>query len=247
MTSYDVFSRFYDRLMSDINYGERAEFIISLLGRYGLKPGIVLDLACGTGRLSRALAQRGCDVIAADRSQGMLSAGAQSNGSSNGRVMFLRQDMRSLDLYGTVSGAVCHLDGINHLMSPASVLKTFGRVSLFTEPGGAFIFDLNSPYKFENIFAGNCFIYDYGDIFCSWQNSYSENTKICRFDLTFFEDTGAGYRRSDEHFGERAYTTEQIENMLGASGMELCEVFDGYSALPPREESQRLLYIARKK
>lgn len=246
MIPYDLFSRFYDRLMADIDYKARADYFTQIFSRYARKPKIVLDLACGTGSLSTALADAGYDVIGVDRSPGMLSAAAQKAGSTNGSVLFLCQDMCALDLYGTIDGAICHLDGINHLMSQKTVCKAFEQVSLFLNDGGLFLFDLNSPDKIAHELGNNTYIYDYDDIYCVWQNSYSTRGRSCKFDLTFFERDGDTYRRYDEHFGEKAYTTTQISKWLTNAGMRLDAVYNDYTFEAPDEKSKRLIYVAVK-
>jgi hypothetical protein len=154
--------------------------------------------------------------------------------------------MRSLDLYGTVAGAVCTLDGINHLTTAQSVKKAFESVSLFLERDGLFVFDLNTPYKIAHTLGGNVYVYDYDDIYCVWQNSYNVKSKLCRFDLTFFELVGGRYIRSDESFAERAYTTAQIKSWLEEAGMSLDAVYDDLGFDKPLDDSERLVYVARK-
>lgn len=246
MIPYDLFARFYDRLMCDIDYKQRAAYFSEIFSRYSIDPGIVLDLACGTGSLTLELARAGFDVIGVDRSEGMLSAAAEKAEQSGQKALFLCQDMRSLDLYGTVGAAICHLDGINHLMSPQSVKLVFSKVALFLETGGLFIFDLNSLYKIENELGNNTFIYDMDDIYCVWQNSYNPRTRICNFDLTFFSQHGGLYSRSDEHFGERAYTIDKIREWLSQVGMRLDAVYDGFGFGKSGDRSKRLVCVAVK-
>lgn len=247
MKPYGVFAKFYDILMSDVDYAARALYIGEVFRRHGIASDSVLDLACGTGKISFELAKAGFEVIGVDGSAEMLSqAMAKSNGEADNPV-FICQDMRSLDLYGTVGAAVCTLDGINHLTSAASVKKAFERVSLFLESGGLFVFDLNSPYKIAEILGENAYVYDYEKIYCVWQNSYNLENKICRFDLTFFEQSGDRYIRSDETFSERAYTMVQVEKYLKVAGLELAAVYDDMTFEPPHEKSERIIYVARKK
>jgi ubiquinone/menaquinone biosynthesis C-methylase UbiE len=246
LTPYELFARYYDGLLCDIDYEKRAEYFSQLFMRHGVRPQIVLDLACGTGSLSIALANAGYDVIGIDRSPEMLSAAVQKAGSTNKNILLLCQDMCELDLYGTVDAAICHLDGINHLTSPQAVCKTFEKVSLFLNDGGLFVFDLNSPYKIAYELGNHTFVYDYDDIYCVWQNSYSPSSHLCSFDLTFFERSGEAYRRYDEHFAERAYTTRQIKSWLAKAGLTLCAEYDDFSFDAPYAESKRIIYVAAK-
>jgi SAM-dependent methyltransferase len=246
VTPYELFASYYDGLMRDIDYQGRAVFFSQLFERFHTQPQIVLDLACGTGSLSVELSKLGYDVIGVDRSPAMLSAASAKAGSTNGSVLFLCQEMGALDLYGTIDAAVCHLDGINHLLSKAAVCAAFEKVSLFLNEGGLFVFDLNSPRKLAQELGNNTYVYDDENVYCVWQNSYSSSTRVCRFDLTFFERRGAVYSRRDERFAEKAYTTQQIKSWLALSGLTLAGVFDGFSFDEANENSSRILFVAMK-
>lgn len=246
MRSYGIFAKYYDTLMSDVDYSTRARYICEIFKKHNLLGDSILDLACGTGNISFELAKSGFDVIGVDLSDQMLSIAAQKAGASCQNPIFICQDMRSLDLYGTVTGAVCALDGINHLTTPASVKKAFASVSLFLEKDGLFVFDLNTPFKIANTLRDNAFVYDYDDIYCVWQNSFNAKTKLCRFNLTFFELVGDRYVRSDESFSERAHSTAEIKSWLEGAGMSLEAVYDDLGFNKPRDNSERLIYVARK-
>lgn len=244
MTPYGILAGFYDTLMSDVDYKARTDYIKQIFERHGLAPKIVLDAACGTGNISFALKSMGYDVIGADLSADMLAVAMQKGGGQN--PLFLNQDIRKLDLFGTVDAAVCVLDGINHLLSPQSVTAAFSSIALFTVKGGLFVFDLNTPYKFEKILGNNTFVYDYDDIYCVWQNSFNAGRGICRFDLTFFIENRGSYGRSDENFCERAYTPRQIEKYLCKAGFRLEALYDDLSFHPPAADSERAVYVARR-
>ena len=247
MKPYGVFAKYYDILMSDVDYSARALYICDIFKRHNLVGNSVLDLACGTGSISFELAKSGFEVIGVDISDQMLSQAAIKAGANCQNPIFICQDMCSLDLYGTVSAAVCTLDGVNHLTSSQSVKKAFECVSLFLERDGLFVFDLNTPYKIANTLGDNSYVYDYDDIYCVWQNGYNAKSKMCRFDLTFFELNGEHYIRSDESFSEHAYTAVQIKKWLDAAGLSLEAVYDDLGFEAPLEDSQRLIYVARKR
>lgn len=245
MKPYGVFAKYYDTLMADVDYAARADYLLTVLSRHGLAGRSLLDLGCGTGAMSFEFAKSGFDVVGVDSSAQMLArAASKAAGSKN--PIFICQDMRSLDLYGTVAAAVCALDGINHLTGAQAVEKAFAGVSLFLEKGGLFVFDLNTPYKLENTLGDNAFVYDCGDVYCVWQNSYGGKSRLCRFDLTFFELDGGTYRRYDESFCERAYSTAQIKRRLAAAGLALEAVYDDLTFDEPKKDSERLIYVARK-
>lgn len=245
MSSYGVFAEYYDLLMSDVDYKSRAGYICEIFKKHGIASNLILDLACGTGAMSFELANLGFDVIGVDSSNEMLSK-AIAKRKSYCNPIFICQDMRSLDLYGTVGAAVCTLDGINHLTSPSSVKQAFERVSLFLESGGLFVFDLNSPYKIANTLGSNAYVYDRDEIYCVWQNCYNPKSKLCRFYLTFFEPCDGSYTRSDESFAERAYSASQIENYLKNAGMELIAAYDDMTFQKYNDKNQRIVYAARK-
>ena len=245
MKPYSAFAEYYDELMRDVDYAGRARYIAQIFGRHGLRPGLILDAACGTGSLTLELA-REAEVIGVDISPQMLSKASEKAGATNGRVLFICQDICALDLYGTVDAAVCSLDGINHLTRPGSVQQAFHRISLFLNPGGLFVFDLNSPYKIEQKFADNVFVYDTERVCCVWQNHYHPASRLCRFDLTFFSRAGDVYRRYDEEFAERAYTTRQIRNFLRRAGLKLEAFYEDPTFRAPDEKTERILYVARK-
>lgn len=246
MTSYGIFAKYYDCLMADVDYAARADYLCAVFKRHELSGNALLDLACGTGNISVLLADAGFDVVGIDASPEMLSHAMVKADATANNPIFICQDMRRLDLFGTVNAAVCTLDGINHLPGRQAVLETFKGVSLFLEPGGLFVFDLNTPYKLAHTLSDNSFVYDYGDLYCVWQNSYNKKSKSCRFDLTFFENNEGSYYRSDESFSEKAYSTAQIKNMLEASGLLLEAVYDDPGFSEPTETSERILYVARK-
>lgn len=246
MIPYGVFAAYYDKLMADVDYAGRAAYLNEIFRRHGLRPGLLLDLGCGTGSLSLEMVRQGLDVIGVDRSPQMLSEASRKAGSTNGRALFICQDMRALDLYGTVDAAVCALDGINHITSPKDLGRVFARVSLFLNPGGLFVFDLNTPYKFRHVLGNNAFVYDTDQVYCVWQNSLNTRTGLCRFYLTFFERQGEIYRRSDEQFSERAYSTDRIRRLLSQAGLILEAVYADRAFDPPQETAERAVYVARR-
>lgn len=247
MSAYDVLGRYYDLLMQDVDYEARADYLLALMARHGLKPGTVLDLACGTGSLTAALARRGCEVVGADASEQMLAqAAAKTAGLPDGRVLLLLQEMGGLDLYGTVDAAVCTLDGVNHLPTPADVRRAFMRISLFLNPGGLFVFDVNTPYKFRAVLGNNTFVYDYDEIFCVWQNAFDSQSGICSFDLTFFEPAGGLFRREEESFAERAYGDAELRALLTEAGLTPLACYGDLSFETPGETEQRAVYVAQK-
>lgn len=246
--SYGIFSEFYDALTANVSYDTVAQVLSSLLTRYGKGRGLLLDLACGTGSVSVRLAEKGYEVIGVDLSPEMLSEAQNKAYSAGQNILFLCQDMTALDLYGTVDAAVCTLDGLCHLPDEESLSAALRKVSLFMNPGGVFLFDVNSVYKHRAVLGNNTFVYDTDDVYCVWQNTLLSDGVTVQMDLDFFEPVSdAGdYVRQSERFTERAYPRETLEAMLKKAGFTVLDVFDGYSEKPAHDTSERLLFAVRK-
>ena len=243
---YDIFARFYDQLTENVDYDSYAGTIDQIFKAHGFKINTVLDIACGTGSLALKLADYGYDMICVDSSDAMLSA-AQNKMSTCGKFMLvLCQDMDKLDLYDTVDGVVCTLDSFNHVMNEKTLDKIFKRISLFMNKGGVFLFDVNTSFKHREILGNNTFVYDMDDLYCVWQNFYEDENDTVNIELDFFVGENGNYQRYSEDFSERIYTDEFLKRLLKKYGFELMHVYDDYTFNNPHEETQRLIYVARK-
>ncbi len=246
MASYVSFAKFYDGLMEDANYKERCGYILELMKRHKHDMGITLDLACGTGSMTRQLALNGVDVYGVDASGEMLSEAMQKSAEDRLDILYLKQKMQNLNLYGTINTCVCTLDSINHLTDINDVKKTFDRVGLFMDNDGIFMFDVNTIYKHKNVLADNTFVFENEKVFCVWQNSLEKNDAV-KISLDFFEEENGVYYRSSESFCERAYSDAQIRKMLKDAGFETEAVYGDLSFDEPSETEQRVIYVARMK
>ncbi len=248
MSGYRSFSYFYDLLTRNISYKKRAEYFDELIKRHGGKKNILLDLACGTGSLSAEMSRMGYDVIGIDSSEDMLNFAIEKKIENDLNIQYLCQDMTKLDMFGTIDVTVCALDGINHLPDISAVERTFERVSLFCEPEGLFIFDINTPYKHKNILGNNTFVYDMEEVLCIWQNTYSsgEDNRV-DMSLTFFEQLENGlYKRYEDEFSEIAYDMDIIDKLLVKNGLEIAAKYNYDSFDPPEKNSEKLVYVTRK-
>lgn len=247
MTGYSTFARYYDSLTANIDYKKRAGYFHEIIKRYKNTEGtILLDLACGTGSISEEMAKIGYDVIGVDYSDEMLGIALDKKFDSGLNIQYLCQDMRKLDLYGSMDITICALDSINHLNSLADVKNVFKNVALFSEPQGLFIFDINTLYKHRNILANNTFTYETDNVFCVWENTLVEDTDEVKMNLEFFELEENGlYSRTSDSFSEKAYSEESIEELLRECGFELLAKFGDDSFSPPACNSQRIVYAAR--
>lgn len=241
MDAYSKFAQIYDELMEDVPYGEISEIIDSKIKKYGVENNIVLDLACGTGTLTKALNQLGYEMIGADMSAEMLQIAQEKNPG----VLFLNQPMEDFELYGTVGAIVCSLDSINYLLDDESLYETFRLCNNYLEPDGLLIFDINTEYKFKNILADNIFTFDNDKIFYTWENNYCEEEKLCDFYLTFFVKEGDLYSRFDEVHTERVYSDAEITEALIKNGFSIIEKLDNFTDSPAKENSERVMYVCK--
>ncbi|MDE6679130.1 MAG: class I SAM-dependent methyltransferase [Ruminococcus sp.] len=247
MSGYNVFARYYDDLTRNIDYRKRAEYFNEIIKKFKTTNGnILLDLACGTGSISEEMARLGYDVIGVDNSQEMLGIALDKKFESGLNIQYLCQDMRNIDMFGTIDVTVCALDSINHLASIDDVRKVFERVSLFSEYNGLFIFDVNTLYKHRKILANNTFTYETDNLYCIWENSINPNNDEVKMNLEFFEREENGlYSRSNDSFSEKAYSEETIEKLLDESNFEVIAKYGDDTFSQPSETSQRIIYTAR--
>lgn len=246
--SYGIFSSVYDILTENVPYEKIANKICSLLHESRVDGGLLLDLGCGTGTLSFLLENKGFDVIGVDASEDMLMVANEKKYEKGSNTMFLCQNAEDLDLFGTIDCAVSVLDTVNHIDTLEKVKKSFEKVSLFMNMGGIFIFDMNTPYKHENILSNNTFIYDMDEVYCAWQNSYNKEASTTTIDLDFFiknEDDDL-YERYSESFCEYAYEPQEILTILENCGFEVINTYDDYSDNLVNTETQRITVVAKK-
>ena len=224
--SYTKIASLYDRLIKgDIDYEKIASFINKEITR---KDNIVLDLACGTGNLTEKLKGYGYDMIGIDLSVDMLGVAKQKNPD----ILYLCQDMRKFELYGTVDCICCMTDSLNYITDTEDLKTVFALAKNYLNPGCPFIFDLNSYHKLRNIIGNNTFTYDEDDIFYVWENEFDEECDICDFFLTFFVKENGSYTRFDEQHSERAYKEEDVKNLLREAGFENIKCYSDYDKSP---------------
>lgn len=245
--SYLYFAEYYDNLMENVDYKKRAEYFLELFQRHGYDMGLTLDLACGTGTLTLELCKKGIDIFGCDMSPDMLAVAQQKAYEADKNIMFICQKMQDLKLMGKIDTCICTLDSLNHLHSIKDVEKTFERVSKYLNSGGIFAFDMNTIYKHKYILGDNCYIYDTEKVFCAWQNDYYEKDNEVVITLNFFERIGKLYKRTTEQFSERAYSNNDIRKMAENAGFEVEAVYDDMSFDELKENSQRAVYVLRKR
>jgi SAM-dependent methyltransferase len=246
MDSYRGFAAVYDLFMEkDIPYHIWAGFIDKILRDVlpvtNRKP-VVLDLACGTGNITLRLARRGYDMIGVDASEDMLTQAQAKAFIQRQRVLWLAQDIRALDLYGTVDAALCTCDGLNYILEPDELREVFGRVRLFLNPGGVFIFDVNTEYKYKEILGSKSFGDEAGGAKYIWNNTYDPVTQINEYRLRFYIK-GDNPATFDEVHRQRAYNLGSLTHWLMDAGFHSIQIRDGYSDAPPRADGKRAVFI----
>ena len=243
---YSFFAEFYDELMYDADYKKRTAYLMKLFKKYGKKPTLLLDVACGTGGFSNEFARLGLEVIGIDMSEEMLAVAREKSAEIGTDVLYLCQKAEELDLYGTVDAAVCCMDSLNHITDYKTFHKAIERISLFLEPESLFIFDVNTEYKHRKILGDNVFVIDRENIYCVWANAFTTHNNTVDIMLDFFVKEGDLYTRYSEEFSERAYTKEEIETALYRAGLEIVDIFDDLTEKPLNSTSQRAIYVTRK-
>lgn len=246
MSGYGDFAAFYDVLTADVDYPAWAEYLLTLFSRHGGETAQLLDLACGSGSLAAELTARGVDVIGVDGSADMLAVAREKATESGQDILYLCQDMRELDLYGTADGAVCMLDSLNHVLSTRDLLEIFRRLGLFIAPDGLFVFDVNTPHKHAVTLADNTFVFERPELMCVWRNRYFPRRGEVAMALDFFEQNPDGtYERYEDEVRERAYSLPTWKRLLEQTGFELLAVYGERSFEAPKPDADRWVLVAR--
>lgn len=248
MEAYTSFARVYDTFMDNVPYGEWCAYVAGLLEDYGIRDGLVLDLGCGTGSLTELLAQKGYDMIGVDCSEDMLEIAGEKKEKSGYDILYLLQDMREFELYGTVRAVVSICDSMNYIMSEEELLQVFRLVNNYLDPEGIFIFDMNTLYKYRELL-GDATIAENREA-CSfiWENSWYEEERGNEYDLTIFEKEENGlFRKYTETHFQRGYEIETVKRLIQEAGMEFVAVYDAFTKEAPKADSERIYFIAREK
>ena len=245
---YGSFAYVYDKFMDDVPYEEWAEYVQSLLMEYEVREGLVLELGCGTGNLTEILASRGYDMIGVDLSADMLDIAMEKREKSGRDILYLMQDMREFELYGTVRAAVSICDSMNYLQEEKDLLSTFKLVNNYLDPGGIFIFDLNTAYKYRELIGDTTIAENREGASFIWENTWYEEEKVNEYDLTIFAETENGlYQKFEETHFQRAYDLKTVKRLIAEAGMEFLAAYDAFTREPVRPDSERIYVIAREK
>lgn len=243
MEAYTGFAQVYDTFMDNVPYDEWGEYLVSLLKKYGVEDGLVLDMGCGTGAMTRYLDAHGYDMTGIDVSEEMLTIAKEKSSSD---ILYLLQDMREFELYGTMRAAVSICDSMNYILEEDDLLQVFSLVNNYLDPGGIFIFDLNTVYKYQEILGEQTIAEDREECSFIWDNFYDEEEMINEYDLTVFvQEEGDLFRRYCETHYQRAYSLETVRALIEKAGMEVLAIYDAFTYNKPKPDSERVYFVAR--
>lgn len=245
MEAYTSFAQVYDLFMDNVPYEEWCEYIKSLLKEYKIEDGLVLDLGCGTGKLTRLLEDAGYDMIGIDYSGEMLEI-AREHQEEGSNILYLLQDMREFELYGTVRAVVSVCDSMNYITEEEDLLQVFRLVNNYLDPKGLFIFDLNTVYKYKELLGETTISENREEGSFIWDNYYEEEEQINEYDLTLFiKEKDNLYRKYEETHFQKAYTLEKVKELLEKAGMEFVAAYDAFTRDAVKENSERIYVIAK--
>lgn len=246
MEAYTGFAEVYDTFMDNIPYEEWGEYLTGLLKEYGVTDGLLLDLGCGTGSMTELLAEAGYDMIGVDNSGDMLQIAMEKRERSGRDILYLLQDMREFELYGTVAAVVSICDCMNYILEYDELVEVFSLVNNYLDPKGIFIFDLNTVYKYRELLSDSTIAEDREENSFIWDNFYDEETMVNEYDLSLFirEESGLYRKYSETHY-QKAYSLDTVKMALEEAGLQFITAYDAFSREPVREDSERIYIVAR--
>lgn len=245
MSAYESLALSYDRLTNDVDYGAAVSFYEQIMAREGVSPRSAVDLACGTGSVTALLAKKGIPVIGVDLSEEMLSVAQQKTQDLLPRPMFLHQDLSRLYLPRGVDLAVCALDSLDYITDPACGAAAIRRIYRCLNPGGIFIFDVNTPEKLQAM-DGQVFLDEDENVYCVWRGDFDKKSNICTYGMDLFQRQGKLWHRSLEEHREYAYSQEQLTGYLKSAGFTGIRVYGDRKFTAPEPGEQRIYFSARK-
>lgn len=271
MDAYTSFAQVYDLFMDNVPYEEWSRYVISLLKEEKIKDGLVLDLGCGTGKMTRLLAAAGYDMIGIDNSEDMLEIARENQyeqafpeddnleenvqaepeddemtASTASQILYLLQDMREFELYGTVRAVISICDSMNYILEEEDLLQVFKLVNNYLDPKGIFIFDMNTRYKYAELLGETTITENREEGSFIWENYFDEEEDINQYDLTLFiREENDLYRKYEETHYQRVYDLDTVKGLLKEAGMEFVAAYDAFTKEPVKADSERIYIIAR--
>lgn len=246
MESYGKFAQVYDLFMDNVDYEAWADYLEECLKSEGIGNGLVAELGCGTGTMTGLLAQKGYDMIGVDNSEEMLAEAAEKKMESGQDILYLLQDMREFELYGTVQAVISVCDSLNYITDREELKQVFCLVNNYLDPGGIFLFDVNTVHKYRDVLGDATIAENREEGSFIWENSYDPDTGLNIYELALFLPREDGlYEKCEELHCQRGYDEDEVRKLLSEAGMEVLGVYDAYTKNPASAESERLFFIAR--
>lgn len=249
MEAYTDFAQVYDELMDETPYEKWSQNITNVLAEYNIRDGLVLELGCGTGSITELLASKGYDMIGVDASEEMLNIANDKRIESGHDILYLNQDMRTFELYGTVRAVVSVCDSLNYLLEDEDIIECFKLVNNYLDPKGIFFFDFNTRYKYENVIGNTVIAENREDCSFIWENYYDPEEMINEYDLTIFvkedsEDEDI-FRRFQEVHYQRGYTLDEMKEFIEKAGLVFIKAYDADTLGDVTAESERIYCVAQ--
>ena len=248
MEAYTNFAEVYDTFMDNVPYDEWADYIERMLKEYQISDGLVLELGCGTGSMTELLSAKGYDMIGVDNSEDMLEIAMEKRLNSGHDILYLLQDMREFELYGTVRAVLSVCDSVNYVTDEEELQEVFRLVNNYLDPQGIFIFDFNTEYKYREVLGDRTFAEEREECSFIWDNYYDEEQGINEYELTLFvqsQEDPELYRKYQEAHYQKAYTLEKIKNLIERAGLRYLTAYDAYTRDVPMYDSERICVIAQ--
>ena len=254
MEAYTGFAGVYDELMDEIPYEQWCANVVQALESFDIRDGLILDLGCGTGTLTELLAAKGFDMIGVDCSEEMLNIACGKKVQSSQDILYLNQDMRAFELYGTVRAVVSVCDSLNYLLDKQDLAACFRLVNNYLDPKGIFFFDFNTRYKYETVIGDSVIAENREDCSFIWENYFDEKTGINEYDLTLFVKEKEAMFSGQEHFlrfqevhFQKGYTLEEMKLLIEGSGLAFVKAYDADTLKEVTDRSERIYCIAQEK
>ena len=244
--AYNEFAYFYDEFNGEADYEALYAHIKKELEAHGIHDGILADLGCGTGELTLMLTQAGYDMIGIDNSPDMLEVAQEKRVESGLDILYLMQDMREFELYGTVRAVVSICDCMNYILEEEDLLEVFCLANNYLDPGGIFVFDMNTPYKYREVIGNTTIAENREEGSFIWENCFDEESQVNEYALTLFiKEEDDLYRKHEEFHYQKAYEPERVKELLEEAGLKVEAIYDAFTREPVREDSERIYFIAR--
>lgn len=246
MEAYSDFAKVYDIFMDETPYQAWRDVLLDILRENKITDGIIAELGCGTGVMTELLADQGYDMIGIDNSEEMLGIAAEKRSAKNSSILYLNQDMRELELYGTARAMISICDSVNYLTEPEDVVRMMKLVNNYLDPGGLFILDFNTVHKYRDVIGDTTIAENREDCSFIWDNYYDEEERINEYAITFFvREEKELFRRFTEIHYQRGYTLEEMKRFAGEAGLLYVAAYDGYSGRVAGADSERILLVLR--